>query len=80
MNAKISLVTGMTKVVPEVISAVGDVWTNNHSAGLASSAKADAVNSSDARSAKGFSERFMFDNPSYYHWSNIRLCKTCYQL
>ena len=59
MNAKISLVTGMTKVVSEVISAVGDVWTNNHSARLASSAKADAVNSNDAINAKGFNERFM---------------------
>jgi hypothetical protein len=66
VNAKISLVTGMTKVVSEVISAVGDVWTNNHSAGLASSAKAELVSSSAAISAKGFSKSFMLDSPYLY--------------
>jgi len=54
VKAKISLVTGMTKVVSEVISAVGDVRTNNHSAGLASSAKAELVGSSAAINAQGF--------------------------
>jgi len=53
----------MTKVVSEVIWAVGDVWTNNHSAGLASSAKAEVVSSNDAISVKGFSESFMLDSP-----------------
>ena len=40
VNAKMSLVTGITNVVSEVISAVSAVCTNSHSAGLASSAMA----------------------------------------
>lgn len=56
-----SLVTGITSVVAEVISAVSAVCTNSHSAGLASSAMAELLRHSPViKAVTNVSMFFMF--------------------
>ena len=60
-----SLVTGITSVVADVISAVCAVCTNSHSAGLASSAMAELLkNSPVTKAVATVSMVFMFVNYS----------------